>query len=106
VRGLNEDALTVNVMGTVSISVSDRWANVGVGIGSTTANSAIVGSTSNGGAGYLTAMNATYVGNPGLGYRYAAALQRIRLADATYTFYGDNAGDQGFVTGIIGSVLA
>lgn len=107
VRGLDEDSVSAQVIGRVLHSASAYvYPNVGIGLGSSTVNSATTFRRSgandsvNGPTGMPTA---EYEGFPGLGYRDLRWLE-IGAGTGTQTWVGDAANlDQ---CGILGQVMA
>jgi hypothetical protein len=103
VLGLAEDAVTVRAIGTASNGNNVRTA-VGIGIDSTTVNSAqTFGGSAPAAGASLSGLNmAIYEGVPGLGRRTLVWLEWSSAAGTT-TWYGDAAG-VGTQAGITGTV--
>lgn len=88
VVGLNENVVELRVHGLANNATNNVNAATGIGIDSTTVNSADV----YGGSALTTGMSvipAQYIGYPGLGYHYAAWLE-ISAATGTTNWRGDN----------------
>lgn len=81
VLGVAEDVVEARVQ-TIAFAASSISCSVGVGISSTSVNSAksSIGLTP-------TTLVCQYRGYPGIGYRY---LQWLEACESTITFYGDN----------------
>lgn len=92
VSGTNEDAVEVRF--TQGFTNGGAIGKPGIGIDSTTANSALTNACNNGTSGVWN-NTATYMGNPAIGYHYVQALESCSSA-ATVTFYGagSNTGQQ------------
>lgn len=100
--GLAEDEVSVSVQGLASNSGTVEMA-VGVGLNSTTVNSAnTFGATNPTGANM--SMHAHYRGQPGIGRRFFPWLE-ISEAGGTTTWRGDNGGVR-IQTGMFGEVLS
>ena len=108
VIGLSEDAVTADVFGqTSNNSGSEQGQDVGVGINSTTVNSAQMLNV-----GISTAVGnssgkpfARYVGFPGIGYYTLAALEWVPAPNGTTTWIGDGGGTS-VQTGIFARIKA
>ncbi len=101
VIGLSEDLVEMNIQGFFG-NASSVNAAVGVGVDSTTVNSAdIFGGFNNAGTSRNT--HCVYRGYPGIGYHYLAWLE-ISDAAGTTTWYGDN-GKTYFQSGMSGWIL-
>lgn len=103
--GVLEDAVTARVTAAfLNSSATKRVAQVGIGVDSTTVNSAINGQNMATANDAQSLGTATYVGFPGVGRHFLAWLERGAGAD-TQTWYGD---DGGVITqaGIVGECFA
>lgn len=90
--GLQEDIVTATAHNLSSISASGANVPAGVGVNSTSANSAQVGTISQAiSAAALGNSCVTYTGYPGLGYNTIALLE---IGAANVTFYGSGLGPQ------------
>lgn len=94
VCGLSIEIVKAEALGMASNSGgSNVYAPTGIGVDSTSANSAKVfgspGMALGAGSGPTTVTTANYKGIPGLGYHYLSWLE-ISVASGTTTFYGDN----------------
>lgn len=79
-------------------------ATAGVGVDSTTVNSAQYHGTNTGGtSGIVVVQHATYIGTPGLGYHFLAWLEYSN-ATGTATWFGDAGSATLFQSGIMGTV--
>ena len=107
VRGLDEDEVFAQVNAKVAHSAAAFVSpNVGIGLGSSTVNSATTFrrvSTNDGSSGPLGLPTAEYEGFPGLGYRDLRWLE-IGAGTGTQTWIGDAAGND--QCGMIGRVMA
>lgn len=107
VVGLNEDTVKATRMGLVNNSGAP-WAAVGIGIDSTSANSATMTCALVTISTVSAIPMAVYEGYPGLGFHYVQGLE-ISGATGTTTWYGD-AGSSGLpsstavLTGIMGTI--
>jgi hypothetical protein len=100
VRGLNEDLVQASVLSLLSHSAGGFWAAVGVGISSSTVNSAQVSGTGSF-SGSASSCTAQYAGNPGIGLYEIRRLEIVQAAaTGTMTWYGDG-GQTFFNTGIM-----
>lgn len=102
-RGLNIDAVTAHVYILVHNSSAGTYMSPGVGIDSTSTNSAQI----HGGAAYVGSAHphsAFYNGLPGVGRHYLVWVE-ISTAAGTTTWYGDNGGLI-LQAGMIAEVLA
>lgn len=105
VRGLDEDAIQVNVVGMVSnSSTTVKTAGVGIGLDSTTVNSAQIMSGAGFNSGSSVAQYASYAGYPGIGKHSLVWLER-GAGTETQTWIGD-AGSTINQTGLIGYIVA
>ena len=104
VCGLSEDAVGAEVRGRSVNATNDVYQSVGVGVDSTTVNSAqIFGQYVK--AGIWTGHGANYRGVPsGVGFHYLQWLERSGAAGTT-TWYGDD-GANNTQTGIVAEVMA
>lgn len=102
VVGLDEDEINVTVDALVANSASPLVSS-GVGINSTSANSADVRGQS--GAAPALKCLARYRGRPGIGYHYVAWLERS-AASGTTTWYGDVGDATATQSGLMGVVRA
>lgn len=108
VRGLNEDSQKFEVNGMHNNNgVNGYNASVGIGVDSTSANSAHFTTAANvGGASGITFDRAVYDGFPGLGRRYFTWLE-LSGAFGTTTWYGTgNINSAPYACGISGEVMA
>lgn len=107
VRGLDEDEVFAQVVARVVHSAAAYVSlSVGIGLGSSTVNSATTfrrASTNDGSAGPLGMPTAEYVGFPGLGYRDLRWLE-IGAGSGTQTWVGDAGGND--QCGMLGRVMA
>ena len=103
VTGVAEDAQTVEVWADSS-NASAVYVAVGVGIDSTSANSAQIYGGYNGGSGVHSALYANYTDIPAAGLHTFAWLE-ISQASGTTAWYGD-AGISYLQSGMVGSVMA
>lgn len=104
VSGFNWTKVTAKACGKCSISVGSQYGSVGIGLDSTSVNSASIF------VGRLATLNtlfgeptAEYEGFPGLGRHTLVWLERA--TGATMTWYGANTSFGQVQTGIIGSIL-
>lgn len=105
VVGLAEDAIRATVTGVCSNSAGAASVSVGVGVDSTTVNSAQIFGGVTPGAGLSLHHSAHYVGLPsGVGVHNIAWLEQSVVAGTT-TWMGDNGGAL-IQTGIVGEVMA
>jgi hypothetical protein len=102
VRGLDEDNVTANVMITGTSDATGQVA-VGIGLDSTTVNSAIIFGDF-WVAGQFHQTGAFYNGAPGLGYHYLQWLEYYGAA-GNITWYGDN-GSAFWQGGMVGQVFS
>jgi len=108
VCGVAEDAVEATVQATASNSgASGTTSTVGIGVDSTSANSALATMTytNNSATQYSSHTMAHYRGVPGLGYHYLAWLE-WSTASGTTTWYGDNNIPSQQQSAIIGMVMA
>lgn len=103
VCGLAVDMVSANVTCAAYSSGGNSWAPVGVGVDSTSVNSAQVFSGVTISSNVALASRCEYRGIPGLGYHYLAWLEYGTVA--TTTWYGDN-GLSYQQSGMIGEVWA
>lgn len=102
VIGWSEDSLTAHVMATCAPSSGNPYRVVGIGVGSTTVNSAqLLGGIITGGKEHT---HAYYEAIPAVGYQYYQALEYSE-AVGTVTWYGDDGGTI-ISSGIIGNLFA
>lgn len=100
VVGWSEDSVKMHVMATSAPSTGNPYRVTGVGVGSTTVNSAqLLGGVITGGKEHV---HAFYEGIPAVGYQYYQALEYSE-ATGTVTWYGDDGGSI-ISSGIIGEV--
>lgn len=101
VQGLPGSSVSVHVIGIASQSAGSVFGAVGVGIDSTSVNSAqVTGAVITG----FTQISGLYEGNPGLGYHTVAWLE-ISQASGNTTWKGDSG--LSFVqSGMVGNVIA
>lgn len=100
VVGWAEDPIKIQVMGTSAPSSGNPYRVVGVGVGSTTVNSAqLLGGVITGGKEHV---HAIYESIPAVGYQYYQALEYSE-ATSTVTWYGDDGGSI-ISSGILGEV--
>jgi hypothetical protein len=105
VRGLDEDAVNIRVLGrVVNNTASIRVAGVGVGLDSTTINSATTSSYNQFSSSAAVSQHSEYMGYPGIGKHSLVWLEAGAGAD-TQTWYGDNGG-VGAQSGMAGTTLA
>lgn len=101
VVGLNDMSVKGLAYALGSGTVNRGYAT-GVGVDSTTVNSAaIFGCTTSGVSGNILACVSEYHGFPGMGYHYLQWLQR---ANATITLYGDNGDNTSFQASLLGEL--
>lgn len=101
VIGWSEDAFKARVMVTSSPSAGNPYRVCGIGVGSTTVNSAqLLGGIITGGK---EPAHAFYEATPSVGYQYYQALEYSE-ASGTVTWYGDDGGSI-ISSGILGEVL-
>jgi len=98
---LGQPEAVVSVAGNGISSSNTSITIAGVGLDSTTVNSADV-NTPGAASGYLTHQNFCYLGYPGIGYHY---FQMLEYGNTGATFYGD-AGATNYQSGMIGEVQA
>lgn len=98
---LGQPEAVVSVAGNGISSSNTSITIAGVGLDSTTVNSADV-NTPGAASGYLTHQNFCYLGYPGIGYHY---FQMLEYGGTGATFYGD-AGATNYQSGMIGEVQA
>ena len=103
VTGVAEDAQTIEVWSDSS-NASAVYVAVGIGIDSTSANSAQIYGGYNGGSGVHSALYANYTDIPAAGLHTFAWLE-ISQASGTTAWYGD-AGIAYFQSGMVGGVMA
>lgn len=104
VQGVSEDAVTAEVIGVViSSTATFRAGNVGIGVDSTTANSALIRNQASVNNTFAGSTSARYKGFPGVGRHTLVWLEQGGDTD-TQTWYGDN-GDVFTQTGIVGEYL-
>lgn len=99
VCGQAEDMLWAQVEGIVALTAVPDNVATGVGVDSTSANSALIYGQGIPAAGATNGVFCTYEGVPGLGYHYLQALE-YGSGTATNTWYGD-AGVSFFQAGIV-----
>jgi hypothetical protein len=107
VIGISEDAVYVLAKASLSGNISNGTAGVGIGVSSTTVNSASAFSGHVGTGSTLTAHNLTavYLGYPGIGRFYFAWMEAASNGTQTHTWYGDNGNDReqnGLVAELLG----
>ncbi|HEY1191906.1 MAG TPA: hypothetical protein VGE74_30020 [Gemmata sp.] len=100
VRGLDEDAVRATVYGSMNETTAGVNSFVGIGLDSTSANSAQL---VNGGRATHLPLSAMYGGLPGIGAHYLQALERV-YNGVTATFYGDAGVSSAWQAGIVGEV--
>lgn len=104
IQGVNEERVNAVAMGLFNSSDSTAHATVGIGVDSTSANSAEVfaGGKGETGSVHKIMVQAHYYGYPGVG-RHTLVWLEYSAAVGTTTWYGDNGGviNQ---SGIIGSI--
>lgn len=101
VCGLNEDMIEAEILAGAQLTNANIGA-VGIGIDSTSANSALVfGEFIGTSAGLSAMLKASYKGYPGAGFHYIQWLEYRRAG--TVTFFGD-AGVASMQSGIVGVV--
>lgn len=108
VVGQSENAVTAHVYGAVSNDTAANVAAVGVGVDSTTVNSADVffsAQTFQGATALIAFSHAHYQGYPGIGRHTLVWLENPGSATGTTTWYGVGTGGTGYSNGIIGEVL-
>lgn len=91
VRGMNEELVNCALYAPGSIATSNANAGLGIGLDSTSANSAQVMNGGTFSTTFLIPWHAIYNGYPGLGFHYLQALQHGGPSGNTVTFYGDAA---------------
>lgn len=102
VCGVSEDAVDVTVRGSAGHSSSSIAAGVGIGVDSTTTDSAHEKQTGSNMTNFLQTFLAHYNGFPGVGRHFLVWLERA-VATGTHTWRGDN-GDVYAQTGIHGTI--
>lgn len=108
VRGVAEDVVCAQVVSTASNSGAANTAQlvVGIGIDSTTTNSATVIAPSNNSVADVPVLpNASYIGIPAAG-RHTIPWLEYSTASGTTTWYGDNGTPSVLQSGIFGELLA
>lgn len=103
VRGLDVDVVSVQV-GARALNTNTVNAAVGLGLDSTTVNSADLFGTSVT-ANVYQALSCQYVGAPGVGFHYLQWLERSGTAGTT-TWYGDGGVPTFYTMGICGDLWA
>lgn len=102
VIGWSEDAFNAKVIATCAPSTGNPYRVVGIGVGSTTVNSAqLLAGVITGGKEHAIAQ---YNAIPAVGYQYYQALEYSE-ATGTVTWYGDDGGSI-ISSGIMGEVFA
>jgi len=102
VLGLGDPPVVATVKCLASHSTGQNTP-IGLGLDSTTANSAdLFGAYSNTAGSSLSSPLAIYRGYPGIGYHYLAWIERVTVS-ATATFYGFSSGE--YTGGITGEVV-
>jgi hypothetical protein len=101
--GLSEDPVRVDVVGVAGNPSSTVAVGVGVGVDSTSVNSAQIRGSIIVATGF-TSLSAVYRGYPGIG-RHTLAWLEASGAAGTTAWYGDNGGAE-FQSGMVGEVLA
>lgn len=99
--GIEVELQALLVAGSSSSTL--REVNTGIGVDSSTVDSATLASWTNVNSSDLRATLSWYRGFPGLGYRTLRLLQRGAGSD-TQTWYGTNAGARAFLPGLNGHV--
>lgn len=99
IDGLGVSQIRLTAVGTCNAPASNNYVT-GVGIDSTSANSASVGGLV---SGTITQCTASYSGNVSAGKHYAAWLEIRDYGSGTLTIYGDNSGTN-FNCGLMGTV--
>lgn len=100
VRGINDTLVTARaVIGVNSSSGSEYGFATGVGVDSTTVNSATLFGDTNKEANSYEQSWAQYAGYPGIGYHYLQWLERAVDSGASGNFAGSVAGGSGGVSG-------
>ena len=103
VRGLDEDSVSCVVQGLAG-GASGGGHAVGIGIDSTTVNSAqLYGSNLN--TAVITQLQAYYEGNPGIGYHALNWLEHSASAGTT-NWYGDAGNPTTYQMGMVASVMS
>lgn len=102
VCGIAEDAVRVTVQGMVT-NGSAATVAVGIGVDSTTANSADAYGRNT--SANVEQIHAFYTGVPGVGYHYLAWLE-YSSATGTTTWYGDASNPTAYQCSISGEVMA
>ncbi len=99
--GLLEDAIDVKVVGTIFANSAGLYPDLGLGVNSTTASSAVTdaGTTTSTTPGLVVNRHVSYVGYPRLGYSYFAWLE---FGVTNATFYGTDSSIHA-ISGITGS---
>lgn len=92
VSGITDTTLDANAMSSPFIDTSGDACQVAVGIDSTTTPMGLFQQGYISGATGVVACSGRYIGYPGIGYHFVAALERASAG--TVTFFGDNAGEQ------------
>lgn len=101
VVGVSDDIVEADVYAMMQNTTAGTLATVGVGVDSTSANSAQVHGNNSGGTGGIVMVQfAKYLGVPGLGYHFLAWLE-LSAATGTATWFGD-AGNAAYQSGITG----
>lgn len=103
VCGLSERPIVARARGAASHSVSSAEFCSGIGIDSTTVNSAQLFGGSSSVVNQFGSCHADYEGYPGIGYHYVAWLEYSRITTGTLTWYGDG-GIATLQTGLMGHV--
>jgi hypothetical protein len=106
VCGVSEDLVVANVQGAY-LPTGTKTGSVGIGIDSTSANSAqqFIESYFTGPTDGSALLAARYRGWPGIGYHYVAWLEYARTG-ATSTFIGDNGQAADMQSGLLAEVWA
>ncbi len=105
--GLTDDMAEIfTQVGVLEQSAGGGGSANGIGIDSTTVNSAQLSSITywTPAGNLLHTLQASYRGNLGLGYHYAAALEWVTVAAVVSTFYGDAGDATRYYNGISGSI--
>lgn len=106
VQGLADDPVSADVCGLAENSGGVMGVGVGVGVDSTTVNSAqIMRFINTPGVGIRCGPDAFYRGYPGIGYHFLSWLE-FSDASGTTTWYGDGGVPTRLQAGIFGEVMA